>query len=117
VLIVLGATGHVGSAVTNALLAAGERVTVVTRDEAKADAWIARGAEAAVVDVGRADALRAVFRQGKRAFLLNPPASVLQYGCGGAPNHCGRRIRPRRFRLGKGRAPIDLWCSARRRDR
>lgn len=72
--IVLGATGHVGSAVATALLASGAEVTAVTRDEGKAADWRRRGATAAVVDVTDSDALRAVFRQGRRAFLLNPPA-------------------------------------------
>lgn len=72
--IVLGATGHVGSVVAETLIAAGEPVTAVTRSAEKAAAWRARGAEAAVCDVRDAAALRAVFRRGRRAFLLNPPA-------------------------------------------
>lgn len=74
--IVLGATGHVGSAVAGTLLEAGERVTVVTRSAEKAARWRSEGAEAAVVDVRDADALRAVFRTGTRAFLVNPPADT-----------------------------------------
>lgn len=72
--IVLGATGHVGSAVAEALLRAGAAVTVVTRDSGKAAEWRARGAEAAVLDVSDREALAALFRRGDRAFLLNPPA-------------------------------------------
>lgn len=72
--IVLGATGHVGSVVTRELLAAGEPVTAVTRDASRAEPLRAQGAAVAVVDVRDADALRAVLRQGRRAFLLNPPA-------------------------------------------
>ena len=56
--VVLGATGHVGSAAANALLQSGKSVTIITRDEAKATAWRSRGAEAAVVDVADVDALR-----------------------------------------------------------
>lgn len=74
--VVLGATGHVGSATANALLEAGEAVTVISHGEDKAASWKARGAEVAVADVGDPEALRAVFRQAKRAFLLNPPADV-----------------------------------------
>ncbi|KQT62592.1 MULTISPECIES: NAD-dependent epimerase/dehydratase family protein [unclassified Aureimonas] len=69
-IIVLGSTGHVGSAVVGSLLAAEEQILVVTRDGGKADRWRTRGAEAAVVVVGDADALRAVFRRGRRAILL-----------------------------------------------
>jgi uncharacterized protein YbjT (DUF2867 family) len=73
--IVLGATGHVGSVVAQALLDLGERVTVVTRSEEKAAAWRMRGAEASLVDIGNADLLRGLFRRGRRAFLLNPAAA------------------------------------------
>ena len=72
--VILGATGHIGSAVARSLLEAGEAVTVVTRDARKAGQWRAEGAEAAVADVNDAPRLREVFRQGRRAFLLNPPA-------------------------------------------
>lgn len=72
--IVLGGTGHVGSATTNALLARGEAVTIVTRDSSKADAWKRRGAQVAVADVHDVESLRGVLRQGKRLLLLNPPA-------------------------------------------
>lgn len=72
--VVVGATGHVGSAVANALLRSGDQVTVVTRDKEKAASWQSRGAEAAVLDVADVDALRSVFKRGRRAFLLNPPA-------------------------------------------
>lgn len=74
-IIVLGATGRVGSAVAHSLLDHGERVTVVTRSGEKAAPWRERGAEVALTDVGDPDRLREVFRNGKRAFLLNPPAA------------------------------------------
>jgi uncharacterized protein YbjT (DUF2867 family) len=72
--VILGATGHVGSAAAEELIRAGESVTVVTRDEEKAASWQSRGAEVAVLDVTDVDALRSAFRRGRRAFLLNPPA-------------------------------------------
>ncbi|UHD44017.1 NAD(P)H-binding protein [Aureimonas altamirensis] len=74
--IVMGATGHVGSAVVENLLQAGESVTALIRDQGKAAALQAKGAEVAIVDVGDAQALRAVLRTGQRAFLLNPPAPI-----------------------------------------
>lgn len=49
--IVVGGTGHVGSAVAQTLLDEGEAVTIVTRNSDKAGAWRQRGAEVAVVDV------------------------------------------------------------------
>lgn len=72
--IVLGATGHVGSVVARELLAAGEAVTAVTRDGPRAEPLRALGARVAQVDILDVDALRATFRSGRRAFLLNPPA-------------------------------------------
>lgn len=73
--IILGATGHVGSATAKALLDAGQAVTAVTRDASHACALADRGASVAVVDIGDPNALRDVLRSGKRAFLLNPPAA------------------------------------------
>ncbi|MDH5825041.1 NAD(P)H-binding protein [Luteimonas sp. RD2P54] len=73
--IILGGTGHVGSAVCAALLARGEPVTVLTRDAAHAEPQRARGAKIEDVDVLDAAALREVLRSGRRAYLLNPPAS------------------------------------------
>jgi uncharacterized protein YbjT (DUF2867 family) len=72
--IVLGGTGHVGSAVVEALLARGAPVTLVTRDAEKAAQWRERGAGVAEADVLDVAALRNVLRRGRRAFLLNPPA-------------------------------------------
>lgn len=72
--IILGGTGHVGSAVAETLLAEGEPVTVVGHDPGKAAAWEARGARFALADIHDAEALRRIFRTGRRAFLLNPPA-------------------------------------------
>ncbi|GCA50158.1 NmrA family NAD(P)-binding protein (plasmid) [Sinorhizobium meliloti] len=74
--IIVGGTGHVGSAVSKTLLDEGEAVTVITRDSEKADAWRQRGAEVAVADVHDVRSLREIFRHGKRAFLLNPNADV-----------------------------------------
>jgi uncharacterized protein YbjT (DUF2867 family) len=77
--IVLGGTGHVGSVAAETLLAAGEPVTLVGRDASAVAAFRderpgQKGAEVAGVDVHDVEALRALFRTGRRAFLLNPPA-------------------------------------------
>jgi uncharacterized protein YbjT (DUF2867 family) len=72
--VVLGGTGHVGSAVVRTLVQQGERPVVVTHDAKKVEAINAAGGEAAVVDVLNVDNLKAVLRQGRRAYLLNPPA-------------------------------------------
>lgn len=57
--IVLGASGHVGSATARALLEAGQPVTAVLHDPSKAPDWQARGARTATLDVRDSDALRA----------------------------------------------------------
>ncbi len=72
--IIVGGTGQVGSAVARALMKRGEPVTVVTRDVAHAADLAAAGAKVAVVDIRDVKGLRATFRTGTRAFLLNPPA-------------------------------------------
>jgi uncharacterized protein YbjT (DUF2867 family) len=76
VIVVLGASGHVGSAVATTLIDAGVLVRVVTRDAGRGKRWRDRGADAAVVDVADASALAEVFRGARRAFLLNPAAPV-----------------------------------------
>jgi uncharacterized protein YbjT (DUF2867 family) len=72
--IILGATGHIGSALCGILLDQGEPVTVVTRSESKRAEWEKRGAKVAVVDVSDVSVLQRVFARGKRVYLLNPPA-------------------------------------------
>ncbi|WP_114391283.1 NmrA family NAD(P)-binding protein [Notoacmeibacter marinus] len=72
--VILGGTGQVGGATARALLSDGEDVTIVTREADRAYELKAAGARVAVTDIRDVDALREVFRTGKRAFLLNPPA-------------------------------------------
>ena len=72
--IILGSTGHVGSALAQALLARNEPVTVVTRNARKADALKTKGAHVAEVDVFDTAALHRVIAGGQRLFVLNPPA-------------------------------------------
>ena len=74
--IILGATGHVGSAVAQSLLDQGESVTIITHDAKKKAEWQQKGATVALVDIHDTDQLRAVFQQGKRLFVLNPPAPI-----------------------------------------
>jgi len=73
--LILGATGHVGSTVANALLQQGYPVTALLHTADHVRDWEQRGARTAVIDVHDVEALRQVFRQGKRLFLLNPPAA------------------------------------------
>ncbi|TRW14952.1 NmrA family NAD(P)-binding protein [Glacieibacterium frigidum] len=72
--IVMGATGNVGAAVADELLAHNEEVTILTRHPEDADAWTKKGAIVARADVNDIASLREAFRRGRRAFLLYPPA-------------------------------------------
>lgn len=74
--VIMGGTGHVGSATAEALLARGAAVTIVTRSADRAGRWRAKGAEIAEADVEDIGSLRAALRHGHRAFLLNPPADT-----------------------------------------
>lgn len=74
--IVIGGNGHVGSAVVSTLLDADRPVTAVLHSSGNVADWRNRGAQTAVVDVHNTHDLRAVFRTGRRAFLLNPNADV-----------------------------------------
>lgn len=79
--IILGGTGHVGSALVKRLVGAGEPVTVVTHDPqksgraGKAENDVPQRAKVALADVHDVPALRKVFQQGTRLFLLNPSAA------------------------------------------
>lgn len=72
--VVMGATGHVGAAVADELLARGEKVTILTRHPDRASAWRDKGAVIAAADADDAGSMRRAFRSGRSAFLLNPPA-------------------------------------------
>lgn len=74
--VIMGGTGHVGSATAETLLARGQAVTIVTRSAARADKWRDKGADIVEADVEYVASLRAAFRRGRRAFLLNPPADT-----------------------------------------
>ncbi len=73
--IILGANGHVGSALAETLLKQKEKVTVIIHNPETEKDWKEKGAEVAITDVYNTEALRDVFRKGKRLFLLNPPAN------------------------------------------
>lgn len=72
--VVLGAAGNVGSKVVAALRRRNAPVLAVFHSAKKAEALAEPGVETAVADVQDVEALRAVLKRGRRAFLLNPPA-------------------------------------------
>lgn len=72
--IILGGTGHVGSAVAKELLTSNKEVIIITHDENKVNDIEAMGAKAEVADITDSNRLNEIFKMGKRLFLLNPPA-------------------------------------------
>ncbi|MCG2617775.1 NmrA family NAD(P)-binding protein [Terrimonas sp. NA20] len=73
--IILGATGHIGSAVAQHLLDQQQEITIITRSPNNAALWEKKGAVTAIADIRNTTALKNIFSKGKYLFLLNPPAS------------------------------------------
>ena len=72
-LVVLGATGNIGTALVHNLLNMGHRVTAVARASARLDALVQAGALAAAGDLHDAAFLTDVLRDADAAFLMIPP--------------------------------------------
>ncbi|MEZ4312732.1 MAG: NmrA family NAD(P)-binding protein [Polyangiaceae bacterium] len=72
--LVAGVTGNTGSKVANELLAKGEQVRVVVRDEAKGAPWKAKGCEVAVGSLKDPEFVSNAFEGIASAYLLLPPA-------------------------------------------
>lgn len=72
-LLVAGVSGNTGSKVADMLLAKGEEVRVVVRDEAKGAAWKAKGCEVAVGSLTDVDFVTKAFQGIASAYLLIPP--------------------------------------------
>lgn len=75
--IITGGTGRVGSALAEALLRVGEKVTIVSRSSKNAKEWMNKGAQIAVADIYDTVALHEIFKKGKSIFILNPPADPM----------------------------------------
>jgi 2-alkyl-3-oxoalkanoate reductase len=73
---VAGASGVIGRSLVPRLIAAGHEVTGMTRSEARAEDVRAAGAEAAVVDVFDADALRAAVERASAEVLVHELTSL-----------------------------------------
>lgn len=76
--VIAGVSGHTGSVVANALLAAKQKVRVIVRDTAKGEAWRAKGAEVAVADIADQAALTRALTGATGAYLLLPPPGWTQ---------------------------------------
>ncbi len=72
-LVITGATGRVGSKITEALLARGEKVRVIGRSGERLKAFAEKGAETAVGDLGDRSFLTAAFSGAEAVFVLIPP--------------------------------------------
>jgi uncharacterized protein YbjT (DUF2867 family) len=70
---VTGITGKVGGTVAAALLAAGQKVRAVVRDQEKGKCWAAKGCEIAIASIDDSDALTAAFTGVEGVFLMTPP--------------------------------------------
>jgi uncharacterized protein YbjT (DUF2867 family) len=71
--VVIGATGHTGGVVAEKLLAKGEKVRVVGRDERRLERFQQKGAEAFVGDVTDAGAMARAFAGAQAAYVMVPP--------------------------------------------
>ena len=71
---ITGALGQTGTAVANALLAAGVPIRLIVRsDDPRAASWRARGAEIAVADLTDTVRLAHAFEGVTGTYLMNPP--------------------------------------------
>lgn len=71
--VVAGVTGNTGSVVAETLLAKGQKVRVLVRDEKKGAAWKARGAEIAVASLETGEGLAEALRGATGVYALVPP--------------------------------------------
>jgi len=72
-IVIAGAAGNVGGKIAESLVAKGHRVRLIGRDRGKLAGLIARGAEAAVGDLGDSAFLTNAFRGADAVFVLIPP--------------------------------------------
>lgn len=70
---IMGATGHIGSRITDALLAQGKQVRVIRRDAAKLADFAKRGAQIAAGDANDAAFLTEAFSGAQAVFAMIPP--------------------------------------------
>ncbi len=71
--VVLGATGHTGSAVVETLLNSKQPARVIVRSADKGATWKAKGAEVAVASLDEVPALVNAFRGATGLYLMVPP--------------------------------------------
>ena len=92
--VIAGVTGNTGSVVANALLAKGEKVRVLVRDEKKGEPFRARGAEVAVASLEDGGAVARAVQGAKGVYALIPPDMQTEDP------------------LGRGKRIADVWARA-----
>jgi len=70
---IFGATGHIGSVITKALLEKGESVRVVGRHGGRLQPFALKGAEVMIADVTDSEAAQRALEGARAAFLMLPP--------------------------------------------
>ena len=70
---VTGITGKVGSWVARGLLAQGQTVRAIVRNQTKGDEWAALGCDVFVASIDDAEAMTEAFRGMEGVFLMTPP--------------------------------------------
>lgn len=75
-IVVSSATSNTGSAVAEALLAAGERIRVLGRSLDRLQRYVDRGAEAAVIRTGDPGSLREAFAGARAGFVMMAPGII-----------------------------------------
>ncbi len=73
-IVITGATGHTGSKIADILLSRTEKVRVIGRDAGRLRPFTARGAEAAVGDLGDREFVARAFAGADAVYALIPPA-------------------------------------------
>lgn len=76
--VIVGATGNTGKRISEALLAAGKQVTVISRDAEKVKDLIAKGATAAIGDLHNVAFLAQTFKGAEAVYTLIPPKWDIQ---------------------------------------
>jgi uncharacterized protein YbjT (DUF2867 family) len=77
-ILVVGATGTVGSALMSQLVEAGQSVRALVRDPVKARNKLGEGVDLAVADLAKPESLAATFAGIDKVFILAPPVSNLE---------------------------------------
>lgn len=72
-IVITGATGHTGHVIADKLLARGESIRVIGRDEGRLAQFVQKGAEAFVADLTDTISLPQAFRGAKSVYLMIPP--------------------------------------------